>query len=223
MNEHFKEVGDTVLFIGDKLEIFIPDRYEQHGCLGIGEDVVSLGIFDMRINDTLDVGYNLPAKIAIRPSNIEIVSIEGDRFYKLTLLKDDVFIKNINIVQDGQLAYIIFYEQVYGGKIPKFTTYDNASRLFDVVGDVTGVKFNTDHVIFEMITAMLHRDKDDITEMYRLTSQTKPAANIPLRLISHAATSTSAKIIGAYLDDGIDSALVNAADKQSDIEDLLRR
>jgi hypothetical protein len=223
MEEFFKEVGDSCIFIGNKLEIFLPDRYEQHGCLAIGDEVMALGVFDMKINDDLDAGYYLPAKIAIKPSNVELVTLEGDRYVKLTLNKNDVFIKNLNVVQDQQLAYVIFYEIIYGGKTPKFLTYESSAQLFDTVSSIAKVNFPTDHVIFEMMTAMLHRDQDDITKQYRHTDQKRQPLNIPMRLTSHAAISTTSRIVGAYMDDGIDASLVNQSDVTSDIEDLLRR
>jgi len=218
----FKIVGKSVLFVGNKLEIFISDRYAQHGCLELTNEVKTLGIFDMKINGKSG-GYLLPARITIIPSEMENITIGTDKFVKLTLYENDVFIKNRDVVMDEQLAYVVFYEIVYGGKAPKFLTYDDKVFLFDTVSEVTGISFPTDHVVFEMMVAMLHRDKKDISLQYRISDMKDEPMNIPLRLVSHAALSTTSKIIGAYMDDGIDAALVNSSEINSDIEDLLRQ
>jgi hypothetical protein len=219
----FKRIKDTVYFEGDSLEIFIPTRYESHGCLDMTNVVRTLAIFDMKINGSIDTGYMLPAKITIEPNDIEVVMINGNRFAKLTLTKGDVFMKNTNVIRDSQLAYIVFYEMVYGGRTPNFIDYNQNAFVFDEVTRITGVTFPTDHAIFEMMSAMLHRSQDDISVQYRLTDMKKPARNIPLSLVSHAAISTTSKIVGAYMDDGIDASLVNASDVPSEIEDLLRQ
>ena len=218
----FKIVGKTVLFVGNKLEILIPDRYAQHGCLELTNEVKTLGVFDMKVNGK-DSGYLLPARITIIPSEMETITVGTDKFVRLTLYENDVFIKNRDVVMDEQLAYVVFYEIIYGGNAPKFLTYDDKVFLFDTVSEVTGISFPTDHVVFEMMVALLHRDKKDISLQYRLGDMKDEPMNIPLRLVSHAALSTTSKIVGSYMDDGIDAALVNSSDINSDIEDLLRQ
>ena len=141
----------------------------------------------------------------------------------MEFVKNDTFIKNVNVVRDSQLAYIIFYEMVYCGKVPDFITYDMMATVFDVVTDVTGVKFPADHVVFEMMTAMLHRDQNNIGTQYRHSDMEKSPLNIPMKLVSHAAISTTARIIGGYMDEGINSSLVNASEIPGDIENLLRK
>ena len=222
-NKYFKEVKDSIIFTGDTLEVYLPERFEQHGCLSIGDEVSSLAIFDMLINGEIKSGLLLPAKIILRPSDVSTVTRNGDKFFKLEFVKNDVFIKNVNIVQDAQLAYIIFYEMINGGRVPDFMTYEMTATIFDAVIEVAGVKFPTDHVVFEMMTAMLHRDQHNISLQYRLADTSKPPMNIPMMLVSLAAMSTTARVVGSYMDDGIDSSLVNASDNNSDIEDLLRK
>src|SRR5210317_1030474 len=97
--QYFKRTGDKVIFTGSKLEIWIPMRYESLGVLDIGESVSTLGIFDMKVNDSEDVGYLLPAKISIEPTSIDTVIKDGNRYAKLTLLKNNVFITNANVVK----------------------------------------------------------------------------------------------------------------------------
>jgi hypothetical protein len=52
---------------------------------------------------------------------------------------------------------------------------------------------------------------------------TKPPTFIPFRSPIYGATNTTAKLIGAYFDDSINSALVNPSEKVEGVESLLRR
>ncbi len=219
--KYFTRKKDTVIFTGKRLEIFIPLRYKTHGCLEVGEVVKALAVFDMTI-DGKPSGYLLPAKITIEPTDIEDVFVDGQKYQKLTLYSGDVFIKNTIIVSDNHLAYVVFYEMIYGGNMPKFIGYNELPFVFDTVSAITGISFPTDHVVFEMMSSVLHRDPNDLNVLYRHTDMMKPPRNIPLRLVSHASLSTTSKIVGAYAGDGMDNALVNASDHHSEIEDLLR-
>lgn len=221
MKDSFKQVGDTVFFMGDKLEIFIPMRYETRGVLLIEADITTLGIFDMKVNGK-DSGYYLPGKITMEPTEINYISKPDGKYLVAVLHKNDVFIKNINIIQEWYAGYLVFYDMLYSGYMPDFLKYEDSGFLFDTITEVTGVGFPVDHVVFEMISAMLYRDPDDVTKLYRLSDTKKAPKNIPMRLVSHASMSTTGKIVGAYMTDGVESALVNPSDTPSDLENLLR-
>jgi hypothetical protein len=51
----------------------------------------------------------------------------------------------------------------------------------------------------------------------------KPPEIIALRSVQDGASNTTAKLMGAYLDEGINSALVDPAERLERVEDLLRR
>jgi hypothetical protein len=222
--KYFEQKGKSLIFTGDVLEILIPSRYSNHGYLDIGNSIHTIGIFDMTINETIKTGYLLAATIEILPSETDMVSINNEKYLKLILHKGDTFIKDCNIVNDSKISYVMFYEIFYTGHFPEFLKYQDYAFLFDKFGMATGDKFGTDHMIFEMIVSVLFRDKNNVSMLYRNTPMTKEPLSIPLRLISHVAQSTTAKMIGSYMKDGIDASLVNAGDKfNSDVEDILRR
>lgn len=221
-SKYFKMSKDSMIFIGNTLEVYIPVRYGQHGCLDVSESVKALAIFDMTINGSIDSGMLLPAKVTMKPNNIENILRDGERFQKLTFTKDDVFIVDTHVVKDEHVAYVMFYEFVYGGKTPRFMTYDKIGFIFEEAVQVTGINFPTNSAVFEMMTAVLHRDPKDLTKFYRLTDMKSEPLRIPLRTVAHAATSTTTKIVGSYDNEGFDAALINAADIPSEIENLLR-
>lgn len=216
-----KKVDGRLLFMGNKLEIFIPTRYEQHGALEVGNKVMSMAVFDM-LHDGKKCGCYLPAKITMIPSEVEHITKDEVRYVHVILKKGDVLMESTKVVKEWKLGYAIFYEWIYGGKKPEFVDYESSAYIFDRLREVCGISFPTDHAIFEMFSAMLYRDSKDISLQYRLGKMDKPPVGIPMRTVEHAAMSTTGKIVGSYINDGIDASLINAGDNSSDIEDILR-
>ena len=211
------------IFIGDKMEIFIPTRYETYNLLSVDEQVKVLGIFDITINDTIETGFLLPAPIIMEPSSTESITGEDNMTYmKATLFKNDVFMTNTNVVKNPQLAYVIFKEFVFLGNRPKFIKHDDLATLFLRVEQVNGIDFKVNHVVFELMFGHLFREEGRVNKFYRHTDMKKDPVFLPLRAVSHAATNTSSKLVGSYFSDGINSSLVNYAEENSDLEDLLR-
>ena len=94
--------------------------------------------------------------------------------------------------------------------------------MFDDVEKVNGVNFRVDHSIFEIMMSNLYRDPADISTLYRNTTMSGLPLRIGLNQVAQAATSTTSKIVGAYMDAGINSALVNQVEEPSTIENILR-
>lgn len=224
MAQYFKKDPKTkrVIFTGDKLDIFIPKRYETYKCLVIEDSIFTLGIFDMVINDTIKTGFSLAAHISIHPSSIDTTTRDGEPYVVATLVKGDVFMKTTEVVKNPQLAYVIFKEFIYIGNRPNYISYDDTAFIFDGVQQISGINFHVDKVVFEIMFSQLFRDQDDITKIYRLTDMKRPPIALPLRAVAHAATTTSAKLIGSYFGDCVNSALINQNHDPNELENILR-
>lgn len=213
----------VIRFIGNKLIVRIPKRYEIYGCLKIQQEVHTLGIFELIINDKIEKGFFLPAIAIMIPSDIQMVNIENETYYELTFEKNDVFMKSSYVVQNQALSYVIFKEFISVGKLPKFINYQNAPLMFDTLQKITGAKLTSNSVIYEIIFAYLYRNKKDIMKPYRLTNMKEEPVFIPAKDVAHSAISATGRIVGSYLNDCITSVIVNEAENNSEIEDILRQ
>lgn len=223
INPYFEKKDDKWIFTGKKLEIYIPKIYQERGLLVLGEIATTLGIFQLRINDTFCATMLILARIQIEFLNESTVIEQGIAYTVLTLEKDSVFIVNSNIVKDGNVIYEVFITFLALGKIPPFITYDKIQRLFDNDGEHCGVPLGINHSIFEMIYSAIYRDSEDPYQHYRHTPMTKPPVIVPLHQISHGPSSTTARIVGSYLNDGITASLIDDTERTpSKIENLLR-
>ena len=213
-----------VKFIGDRLDIFIPMKYSEPSMnvLNIGDEIETLAIFEMVINNSIECGYYLPALITIVPSEILYITHNGESCLQLILYKDDVFMKSTRVDKNQGLAYLIFKEFIDLGNQPGFIKYMDSAFMFDDVEKVNGVNFRVDHSIFEIMMSNLYRDPADISTLYRNTTMSGLPLRIGLNQVAQAATSTTSKIVGAYMDAGINSALVNQVEEPSTIENILR-
>jgi len=222
LNKHLqKNKSGEVIVTGGPISIMIPRSYEKYKRLNITDEIDTLAMFEITIdNETKE--FFLPASIIMKPSVVQYVTTEGQDYVSATFDKGDIFIKNTRVVKNGYIAYIIFSEYIEKGQIPRYLNYNNLAFIFDTIQRITGCKLPAEHATFEMIYAHLSRDQHQLSTPYRLTPMTTPPKFLKLKDVPHAATSTTAKLVGSYLKDSIINNTVNAADDVSDIEELLR-
>ena len=218
---HDKERKEVV-FTGDTCKVYIPKLYENYGLCEISNVTQTLGIFEVEINDTIRKGYVLPAIITMDPSDVSFVTLDDIPYNVLHFENGDIFITSTSYIKSSYILGVLFKEYIELGHIPKFIKYDKAATLFDTILQTTGVKLDLNPTTFEMILAFIHRTRDNLLQQYRYSNFTTNPVVIPLRNISFGPESTTAKIVGSYMEDGLNSAIVNQAEKHSDLEDFLR-
>jgi len=223
MKSFFKTTkNNTVEFVGDKLEIFLPKRFDQYGT-SITDHVECMGIFSLLINDKIKKGFFLPAMITIEPSEVGNASINKVPFHKFTLVKGDKFLRTTEIIMNQSLAFICFLEFIFLGNRMEFMDYDFSALMFEVVQTTCGVNFGVERTLFEIIISHLERMPNNLTAYFRSSDMKGDSVSIPMRAVAQAAVSTSSRMMGSYLNDSINSSLVNHSDEVSPIENLLRQ
>lgn len=221
LNKHLTKKNDQVIVTKGPITILIPRSYEKYKRLTITDEIDTLAVFEITI-DGETKGFFASASVVMKPSVVEYVTEGGQEYVKCTFTEGDIFLKSTSIVKNPNIAYIIFSEYIEKGQIPRYMKYNDLAYLFDTVKRMTGSSIPAEHAAFEMIYAHLSRDKKNAKVPYRLTDMGEPPLFLKLKDIPHASTSTTAKLIGAYLNDSINVGVVNAAEDKSDIEDLLR-
>ena len=222
LKKYFKDSDSEVIFTGKTLEVFIPKRYETFDLVLVQDVIKTLGIFEMVIDSNIKKGFLLPALITMVPHETYSTTIDGIDYYVGKFITGDKFMTSKTILKQGHIAYFMFLEFISLGNLPKFLGYEEVAFLFDKAVQMCGVKLNFNHSVFEMIYAHLFRDPNDLTKKYRHTDMKKKPSFIELRSVTWGPDSTSSKLIGSYLGDGLNSALVNQADQPSELENLFR-
>lgn len=218
----YSEKDDCTRFMGDKLIIRVPDHYIQLGYLVIAEIVHVLGIFAMNV-DGVDCGLLLPGIIDVDPSDVR-TETDGDKRYTiLELHRGDRIMCTSGVVKDNKLHYAMWKEFISGGKMPEFLDYDSTAGLFDDCKKITGKGISVNHAVIEIVYAHIFRDRDDLTKLYRLTPMIKPPVSIRLHQPAYATNSTHARIIGSYVEQGMNAALIHQNAENVEIEDVFRQ
>lgn len=221
--DYCKPVGDTMVFTGNKLEIHIPMRYAQNNLLTVADIVETLAIFSMIVDDKHKFKLMLPCVIKMNPSQTYRETIDDIDYLICVFTTGDKLLTTRTVLKQPHIAVYMYQEFISLGHLPKFLDYNSNAFLFDTAVSVTDIKLNIPHSIYELIIAFCSRDPDNLFTKYRFTDMKKQPTFIGTSSIAFGPESTTAKLIGAYFNDGVDSALINAADKQSDLEDLLRK
>jgi hypothetical protein len=218
----FSKKGNSYIFTGDLLEIFINKKYEAEGYLWIGSKVKTIGVFEMLVNGSIELGLMLPSIIEICPDEVGTINRNGTEVVHLTLHKGSVFSTDSKFVEYGGIAEILFSEFVMRGKYPSFLKYDEIGFIWGSIGNITGVNYSSTQSIFEMMAAYMSRSKKDLSVPYRLTDRSQPPVYIGYFNVANLSESFSGRLNGAYARDGLNACLANASSTISPMEEALR-
>lgn len=210
------------IFTGDKLQVIIPQRYEAYGHLEIGETVITIGVCDLLIDDTYQATLNMLTKIEIAHSEISKKTIEGQVYFVLTLYKGDRFICNTEVIKDSSVLFTIYSEMVTKGHMIYNMNYDQVAYLLDKSKELCDTSLRVDHVILEIIYSHIARDTNNLAIQYRHTDMKDDLKFIGLRTISYSPTSTTARLLGSYWNEALNSSVLTEVKNSSILEDLLR-
>lgn len=223
VSKYFEKTGDKLIFTGKKLEVYIPHFYQERGLLELGYNATSLCILQLRINDAYYANLMILSKIIIEFITSRVETENDYKYIVLSLENGSAFMANTNLMKNPNIIYDIFVAFLSLGRIPPFITYDMIQSLFDNDKAHCDIDLKVNHCIYEMIFAHIYRDKNDPYMFYRNTPMIDEPIIVPIHQISHGPSSTTARIVGSYLSEGLTAALVDETNHApSKIENLLR-
>lgn len=211
-----------LIFTGKKLVVRIPRRFETYGFMSIADTVQTIGIMSMEFDDTVSASLHLMGLIEMRPSDISNETINGLDYLVLTFYTGDPFLTSTDIVKNQAIIYAVYTEFIDRGKLIYTMGYEDLIWLFDSAKALCDASLPVDHAIFEVIYAHLTRLKDDRFTPYRQGPMNGDFAFIPLRAVSFAPDSTTARLMGSYFSDSTLAALLSDETHRKKFEDLLR-
>lgn len=217
------EEDNCVRFLGEKLECYIPERYTSLNLLEVGATVKTLGIFKMVIDDDITCGLQLPCVIEIDPADVSKITDGQEKYYLCTLNKGGQLITSLDLLQNAKIGYLTWREFMSVDHMPDYVNYENVAFLFDDLKECTGKGIAADHAILEIIFAHIFRDAKDPNVFYRHTNMKEKPYKITLTSISYGTSGTFSKIAGSYAQQGYNSAMLNPAEENTELEDLFRR
>jgi hypothetical protein len=206
----------------------IPEKYKQKRLARFGEHTFILSIYAIVMDNEYGVGI-APTMIKTAPSVINNIKIGETPYLELVYEPGDQVVVSTIVLKDDSLLYPIWDEFVTMGNVPWFIEYKDLGELFQLAKKYTGIKIGANHAIIEMIAAIISKDPNNLNRHYRhfiedmKQLKTDPPKVVKLKDVTYGATNTTTKLLGAYWNEGLNSALVNPSTSNEGIEDLLRK
>lgn len=216
------EKSDCILFMGDKLEVFIPIRYKNENFLILGDKIQALGFLALTINEKIKAQLCLPALIEMDPVETYETSIGDDKYFVAVLHKGNQFMTSTRVMQNDRVGYLSWREFLSVGHMPPHITYENVHNLYDHLGQITGKGIPVDHAIVEIIYAHIYRNQDNMQQFYRHSKMNKPPVLTTLKSVAYGPDSTLSRVAGSYSQDGLVSAMLHPEDAPSELEEIFR-
>lgn len=224
-----KATDDSSVVALKPITIIIPERYLEKNLAVIGPVTSIVGIFAIVVDEAYYGVSTTNAMVQITPTATSTVKYDGETYLEFQFDVGSTVFKSTELLRNDLLVYYIFDMFVSKGRVPWYLNYYDLLGLFSTADKYAGVGLNASHAILEMIVAAICRDPKDRTSYYRQSLANEadvlktPPSVVPLRSIGLGATNTTAKLMGAYWNEGLTSALVNPSDRVENIEELLRR
>lgn len=225
---------DLVLIDGKEIitkkgcKVYIPVRFEEQGLATIGTNTTMLGFFPIVLDDGSYAVSSALTMVRTKPDEINNIKIEDEGYLELVYYAGSSVIANTEVLQDANLLFLTWDEFISKGKIPWYLNYEDLGKIYENSKHYTGVTLGANRVILELIASVIARDPKNLNSHYRhvvksigdLTAY--PPTVVKLNSVTYGASNTTAKLIGAYWEEGVTSALINPSQKNEAIEDLLR-
>ena len=221
IRKYMKEMKDGSIVFTKEAKVYLPKRWEESDLINIADTVTTIAVLAISIDDRYCTTLTC-SLMSTDPSKIGYVNINSEDYLELNYLPNDRFIINRSLVKRDNLPYKLFTFIFDKGRIPWYLNYVDISQVYDSSSKFANVNFNLPHTVFEMVTGVIARNKKEKSTYYRHGDWKIDPVYIPLRSVQFAASNTTAKLIGAYWDEGLSSALVNPSDRKELIEELLR-
>lgn len=207
-------------------KIYIPARFADRKLAVISGEMRVIGIFAFVLEDGSYAVNCANAMMQITPTSTAIVKVAGEDNYEFSFTAGSIICPNMNLVKNDIITYAIYDEIIAKGNVPWYFDDSDLCKLFSTSAYHANVSLGMNNIPIELISAAITRQKGNLALYYRHSLKDKnnkaEPTFIPFRSIIYGPTNTTAKLMGAYFDEGLLSSLNNPSQKTEGIETLLR-
>lgn len=231
-NDYIKSLindgGDIYTTKKDLLVVF-PQRFVDKGFTILGTQSLVLGIIAIIDPETNKYGVlKIPGRLEMQPNEINNISIDDTAYVSLYFEKGMDFISNKKVIKEGNFLFDMFDNFLIKGKIPWYLEYQDLIDIFTKIGKFTGSKAGKNPLVYEILTAVIGRYKEDkkiqfrnyVNEIRNISK--KDLTWVGLENIWYSYSNTVNKLAGSYMELGIVSSILDPEKEASDIEHVLR-
>lgn len=208
--------------------VHIPTRFMDKGLGEVGTNNTIFGIFPVILANSKEYGiFSVDAMVYIEPFLTDEIDIDGVSYYSFYFEADTPIVSNLDVIKNDSIIYNILDEFLIKGKVPWYIGYEDLCKFLDTAESHAASNVGANYEIIEILSSMIARSSNNRKIYIRNDIDSKEAINskieyIPLSSVMYVATGTVNKLIGAYMEEGIASALVTTSEESTRIEKLLR-
>lgn len=221
-------VNNKQIYCKQDCYVHVPTRYIDRDIGTIGADTSAFGIIPIILADTLEYGLlSVNSVVKLNPFSSETIEVNGDTYYQYFFEANTPVILNTSVVRKDTIIFNILDEFIIKGKVPWYVSYEDLAKFLDTANSHAGSRVAQNYEVIEVLASIVSRDVNNRKAYIRSTAKDKDyilknTEYVPMASVMYSVSGTANKLIGAYMDEGITSALVTPSEEVSGVERLLR-
>lgn len=210
-------------------KILIPASYIEKELAVIDRVTYIVACYMMVIGDEFYATSVVPSMMPISPDSTTEESYDENKFIVYHFDKGSVVCPNVELVRRDIFVYEMYKEMYSGGKIPFYFSELDVGRLTRQTPLYNGLALAETDAPMDLAASYITRLESDPKQFLRhhlkgpLDSGLNPKSTyVPMTSVAFGARDVTAMISGAYLDEGLTTALITDVKVISPMEEIYR-
>ena len=218
---------DTSFLAGEDMSIIFPARWLEAAAnlarIDITVSIMGILCFIDKNNNYSVI--KIPTRINTNPNRITDLMVDDVPYKEMHYSKGEQLISNRDIVKDNSDLFTVFSEFYFKANVP-FYVGKELTEVFINADKYAGSKVGENSLAIELMTSIVSKNADDLSEPYRVAVNRNKDAKIKfINLLNPYITfkSTFGRISGSYAKQGTIASLLDPSEnKDNKIEQILR-
>lgn len=180
VSKYFKKVDTRIVFVGDELEIYVPQSYFEAGLAeAIGDRFHIFGILSVKCKNgskSETATLNIPTyNNFYPPQTYNDVDAQGEKVLVMKFFKNDAVMDKAtrSDMENSQL----FLKMICSGKLPSTIPYSKLLEVWDTNLSSNNMNYQVSSTIKEIILAEMNRTKGKPEQKYSVVMGKNPGAD----------------------------------------------
>lgn len=211
------------------LSIVFPEDYLEKSLCKYGKRIEILGILAFLDPEKQTYAvFNIPVMIYLNPTDTKDILLNEVPYKVLEYQKGQVCMLSDKVIGNAKMAYWMYDYFISLGRVPWYLSYLDILNLYRQDKHYHDAVLSKNIQVIDMVYSAIARQQGNDRLMYRMALKSMDDLQryqpqwVPLKSVSLGAVDTMSKIMGAYYDEGVNSALAEPSKKLTEMEKILR-
>ena len=223
----FKKIENTTMVLDDIMVVFPESMYIRSNFVEMKKEIDLMCIFAVIDSKNNYAVMTAPIKQKFRPDVISKVNIDGVVHVCLKFMKNSIFFKQNSAIKTQSNLYDIFNNFYMQGRVPWYLKYNDIPEILKGTTKYCGSSIGNNSFIIELVTAIISNAKGSNEPYRHLINSLKDIDKYAIDYIglekALGLNTTSARLIGGYMEDNFINAIVDPSTDTTPIEKILTK